>query len=173
MNRFLVALIFLITSGCGYTTRGFVYESDKIIIYPVENKIDIASGGRRVSGYVNFPILIENKLTNELVNKFNVDGHLKVVSQDLGALRLACTVNSYSKEALRYTDSDDIREQRLRLHVHIQLVHSKGKLLKDKLVVGESTFFLSGPNQRSEVSAQGDLIDDTARRISEAVLEEW
>ena len=170
MNRFLVALIFLITSGCGYTTRGFVYESDKIIIYPVENKIDIASGGRRVSGYVNFPILIENKLTNELVNKFNVDGHLKVVSQDLGALRLACTVNSYSKEALRYTDSDDIREQRLRLYVHMKLVDPKGKVLKNRVVVGESTFFL---DQKSEISAQGDLIDDAARRISEAVLEEW
>lgn len=135
--------------------------------------MDIASSGRRTSGYANFPILIENRLTSEMINKFNIDGHLKVVNRAQSALELSCVVNNYTKEALRYTDSDDIKEQRLRLYVEMKLINPKGEVLQDKLIVGEASFFLSGPNQKSETVAQDELIEDTARRISEAVLEAW
>ena len=166
-------LLVCFMSGCGYTTRGFIYEENQITIFPVRNSMDITSSGRRTSGYANFPILIENRLTSEIINKFNIDGQLKVVNQAQSALELNCVVSNYTKESLRYTDSDDIKEQRLRLHVEIKLIGSKGELLQDKLIVGEASFFLSGPNQRSETVAQDELIEDTARRISEAVLEAW
>ena len=176
MNRYLIALLVFVMAGCGYTTSGFVsvYEEDSIIIEPVENKIEITSETRQFSGYSTFPILIENKLTNEIVNKFNIDGHFKVVSQDPKALRLSCVVNDYSKEALRYEEEDDdVEEQRLRLYAQIKLVSSTGEVLKDKQVVGETTFFLTGASAKSESAAQLDLVDDTARRISEAVIEAW
>jgi hypothetical protein len=173
MKNILFIIIIFLVSGCGYTTRGFVYEDDKIIIDPVVNKIDITSEQRKYSGYATFPILIENKLTNELVGKFNTDGHLEIVNQGSNALRLTCTITNYTKETLRYTDSDEVEEQRLRLHVQIKLVSSKGKELQDREVVGESSYFLSGTRQKSESSAQIDLVDDTARRILEAVVEAW
>ena len=169
MFKFLLILLVCFTSGCGYTTRGFIYEESQIIIFPVRNSMDIASSGRRTSGYANFPILIENRLTSATINKFNIDGHLKVVNQAQSALELNCVVNNYTKEALRYTDSDDIKEQRLRLYVEMKLINSQGEVLQDKLIVGQASFFLSG----SETVAQDELIEDTARRISEAVLEAW
>lgn len=166
-------LLVCFVSGCGYTTRGFIYEENQITIFPVRNSMDIASSGRRTSGYANFPILIENRLTSELINKFNIDGYLKVVNRAQSALGLNCVVNNYTKEALRYTDSDDIKEQRLRLYVEMKLIDSKGDVLQDKVIVGEASFFLSGLNRKSETVAQDELIEDTARRISEAVLEAW
>lgn len=172
MKKFLVLLLFIVV-GCGYTTRGFVYVENTIIIKPVINKIDITSGSRKYSDYTSFPILIENRLTNEIVTKFNIDGNLKVVSEDPNALKLVCTVNDYSRDTLRYTDSDAVSEQRLRLHVHIKLTSGDGKVLNEKNVVGETEYYLTGANSKSESAAQLDLINDTARRITEAVTEEW
>lgn len=181
MRNFLV-LLFFIVAGCGYTTRGFVYPEDTIIIKPVVNKIDITSESGKYSDYTSFPILIENRLTNKIINKFNIDGNLKVVSEDPQALVLTCNVTSYDKETLRYTDNDDSSEQRLRLGVDMKLVSGDGKVLKEKRVVGESTYYPEGVDSAndsarvirvSESAAQMDLIDDTARRICEAVTEEW
>ena len=167
--RNCLALLLLIVVGCGYTTRGFVYEENAIVIKPVINKIDITSENRKYSDYTSFPILIENRLTNEIVNKFSIDGNLKVVSDDPRALQLVCEVNDYRKETLRYTDDDEVSEQRLRLRVHMRLTSGDGTILNDKNVVGETTYYITD----SESSAQADLIDDTARRICEAVTEEW
>ena len=172
MKNFLVLLL-LIVIGCGYTTRGFIYAEDTIIIEPVINKIDITFEDRKFSNYASFPILIENRLTNELISKFNIEGNLKVVNEDPKALNLACIVHNYDKETLRYAEDDEVSEQRLRLHVRIKLTSGDGKVLKDSNILGETTYYLTGANQESESSAQVDLIDDTARRICEAVTEEW
>jgi len=173
MKNFLVLLL-LIMVGCGYTTRGFIYAEDTIIIRPVINKVDITSESRKYSDYTSFPILIENRLTNEIISKFNIEGNLKVVSEDPNALKLICTVNDYSRETLRYTEgSDEVEEQRLRLSVHMKLTSGEGKVLQDRVVLGETTYYLTGANQKSESAAQVDLIDDTARRICEAVTEAW
>ena len=170
MRIFLVLLSLFLIVGCGYTTRGFVYTEDSIIIKPVVNKIDITSESRKYSDYVSFPILIENRLTNELVSKFNIEGNFKVVSRNPKALKLACTVEGYNRETLRYDAEDDVDEQRLRLSVHIKLISPNGGILQDRVIIGETTYYLASA---SESSAQLDLIDDTARRICEAITEEW
>ena len=171
-SLFIAALVFIVT-GCGYTTSGSKYTGSKIIVSPITNKIDITSEQRKYSGYVSYPVLIEKRLTNEVVSRFNSDGHIQVVNSAPMALSLTCVVNDYKKEALRYTESDDIKEQRLRLYVSIELKSYEGETLKAKNVVGESSFFLSGARRKSETAAQAELIDDTARRIVEAIIEEW
>lgn len=167
---YLLSLVFsLYLGGCGYTTTGFKYQENKVFITPVKNKIDITSESRNNSDYVTFPLLLEKRLTNKLVNKFNVDGHLKVVSIPERALTISCEITNYQKEALRYTDDKSVQEQRLRLFLHMKLIDSKEEILKDKEVVGETSYYLSG----SEEAAQEKLIDDAARRVLEAVIEEW
>lgn len=169
MKNFLVLLLFFIVS-CGYTTRGFIYTESSIIIKPAVNKINITSQDRKYSDYVSFPILIENKLTNALVSKFNIDGNLKVVNQSNKALTLVSTVTNYDRETLSYDDINDPDEQRLRLSVQVKLISPEGKILQDRVVVGETTYVLDTKN---ESAAQLDLIDDVARRICEAVTEAW
>jgi len=168
-----IFLCFLMLTGCGYTTRGFVYKEKTIYIKPVVNKVNITSEKRAYSSYNTYPILIEKRLTNSLVNKFNIDGNLKVVNTKEGSLSLQCEIRNYDKEALRYADNDSVTEQRLRLYVHCDLYDENGMLLKSKDVVGDTAYFLSGRLAKTESSAQTDVIDDTARRIVEAVVEEW
>jgi hypothetical protein len=55
----------------------------------------------------------------------------------------------------------------------MKLVNSAGEVLQKNNIVGQASFFLTGPNSKSEVAAQNDLIEDTARRITEAVVEAW
>ena len=173
--RFILSVlgVLAVLAGCGYTTRTAAYEESTIIIKPVVNQINIAQEERKYSDYKSFPRLIENTLTSKLVSEFNIDGQLKVVRDDPRALVLTSAVTNYNKESLRYTDSEDIKEQRLRLYVSIKLTDAKGEVIKEKEVVGEAAYFLSGANQKSESAAQIDLIDDTARRICEAVVENW
>ncbi|MCK5289104.1 MAG: hypothetical protein KAJ14_10480, partial [Candidatus Omnitrophica bacterium] len=94
-----------------------------------------------------------------------------VVNNDNEALKLICEITDYKKEALSYSkeNRDEVSEQRLRLYVKIKLVDVSGEILKDKIIVGETTYFLTG----SETAAQEDLIEDTARRVLESVVEEW
>jgi hypothetical protein len=172
MKHVLLAVLIFVCA-CGYTTRGFVYQEGKILVYPVKNEISTTHEGRAYESYTSFPILIEKKLTNGLVNKFNADGHLRIARTADGALRLACSIREYKKEALQVADNDDVTEQRLRLSVHITLHDSTGALLKERDVTGEASFFLSGSLSKTETAAQSDLVDDTARRIVEAVVEDW
>ncbi len=169
----LFFLILIAFCGCGYTTRGFVYSSNKILVVPTLNKINITSEAQRYSTYTSYPILIEKRFTNELINRFNIDGHLKVVSTDTDALKLTSEITQYTKEALRYTGTEDVNEQRLRLYVNIKLTDPSGKVLKSENIVGETSYFLNGPSAISESQAQELLVEDTGRRVIEAVVEEW
>lgn len=166
-------IFLLVVSGCGYTTRGFIYKEKGINIKPVVNEISIDRNDSTSYSYNTYPILLEKNFTNELIDRFHTEGGLKISNQDEGFLRLECVLRNYVKEALRYESDEDIEEERLRLYVHIILYDGQGEIIQDKNIVGETTYYLSGSLSKSESSAQVDLIDDTTRRILEAVIERW
>ena len=168
----LLSALFLL-AGCGYSTHSITFAEKSIFIKPVTNEIKIAAEGNKYENRKTYPRLIENELTSVLVQGFNTDGQLKVARDEAGALKLVCVVKDYRKETLRSTNTNDVVEQRVQLEVAMKLYDSYGKTVEEKEVVGETTYFLSGPNQKTEVAAQGDLVDDTARRITEAVVENW
>lgn len=177
LRKFILYLVscilYLSLESCGYSTKGFFYAEKEIFITPVKNSIDITSQERKNAEWTTYPILLEKQLTNSLVDRFNTDGYLKVVNNEQGSLKLSCTITRYEKEALRHTDTDNVEEQRLRLFVDMVLNDSKGEVLKSKTVIGETSYYLSGSRQKSEASARQDIIEDTARRITEVVIEEW
>ena len=150
-----------------------MYQEDRIYIQPIVNEMDITRENRTYASYATYPILLEKKLTNSVVNRFSIDGHLSVASVEGGALRLQCQIRDYRKVALRYDDADDVEEQRLRLYVHMTLSDSKGDVINEATIVGETSYFLSGSLAKTESIAQEDLIEDTARRIVESVIENW
>ena len=173
MKRNLILLLVFFIVNCGYSTHGSRYAGQKIIIKPIKNNIDITSENRQYANYETYPILIENKLTNRLIKEFNTASALKVVSEGPNAMVLTNVITDYRKETMRYTDSDAVEEQRLRLHVDMKLYSSSGAILQSVNVVGETSYFLIGPMATTETAAQTKLIKDTARRISEAVIEDW
>lgn len=171
MRKTLVVLL-LFLLGCGYTTRVFVTD-EKIYVKPVVNNISITAETRAYAQYKSYPILIEKTLTNDIISEFNIRGAFKVANEAEASYKLECIVYDYKKEALRYSDADDVSEQRLRLYVKLKLYDAGDKIVKEKTVVGETTYFLTGTLAKSESAAMEEVIDDTARRIVEAISEEW
>jgi len=172
MKNALIVFL-LVISGCGYTTRGFVYQEQGINIKPVMNEISIDHNDSTYYSYNTYPILLEKNFTNELISKFHTEGSLLISNREEGFLRLECTLKNYLKEALRYESDEDVEEERLRLYVYIILYDGQGEIIQEKDIVGETTYYLSGSLSKTESSAQVDLIDDTTRRVLEAVIEQW
>lgn len=173
LNFQAVLAAILLSSGCGYSVHSVTFAEKTIFIKPVTNEIKIATEGNKYENRKTYPRLIENELTSSLVQGFNTDGQLKAAHDETGALKLVCVVKDYRKDTLRSTTTNTVVEQRIQLEVAMKLYDSSGKTVKDKEVVGETTYFLSGASQKTEVAAQADLVDDTARRIVEAVVENW
>jgi hypothetical protein len=80
---------------------------------------------------------------------------------------------------LQYADEDkgeikdEVKQQRLSLMVRAQLQDSDGEVVLTRVVTGETTYYLYGPYAKTQDSAWLELVDDTSRRVAEAVLENW
>jgi len=171
MKKTLIIVLCLFC-GCGYTTRVGLNQGS-LYLRPVVNAIEITAEDRAYSGYTSFPMLIEKKLTNSLADKIQIRGAYSLAADPEEALSLDCRIYDFKKEGLRYTDSDDVTEQRLRLYVHVSLFGQDDQPVKERKVVGETTYFLSGAYAVSESQAFTDLVEDTARRVVDAISEEW
>ncbi len=162
--------------GCGYTTRSLISNKFRTIyITPFVNKIDITRDTDVANRYkINRPML-ETEITKSAVNKFLFDGNLKPVKQENADLTLKGELVEFRRDPLRYTDNDDVEEYRLNLVVNIKLWDNK----EDKLVweengfTGDTTYFVSGSQAKSENTAINDAVADLSRRIVERAVEQW
>lgn len=169
----LIFFLFLLLSSCGYTTQ-LSTRKGGIYVKPVVNRIVIASEDRAYSGYSSYPILLEKKLTNSVINEFNIrGGQFTVPNNSPDSYTLECSIYDYRREALRYTDDDSVSEQRLRLYVKVKFYDSDDEIIKEKEIVGEATYFLSGSYAIPESEAIRNLTDDSAKRIVETVSQDW
>jgi hypothetical protein len=167
---FFIISIFLL--GCGYTTTAFI-GGGRIYIKPIVNEIAVTKEERAYSEYRTYPILLEKKLTNKLIDEFNTKTRFEVTPDFTNSNRLECRIVDFRREALRYDDADEVTEKRLRLYVTLRYYDSENNLLKDKEIIGETTYRLTGSYKKSESEAQDVLLEDTARRIVEAIAEDW
>lgn len=179
LSSFTTIVCFLlinILSGCGYTTRSTIaYKYRTIYITPFINKIDITSEANAANKYRIYRPMIETDITRHVNNRYLFDGNLKPVNKDLADLILKGEVVEFRKDPLRYLDNDEISEYRINLVVNIILWDNK----EDKLVwqennfTGDTTYFASGSQAKSEDTAVVDALNDLARRIVERTVEEW
>ena len=179
MNKALLLVILFLLAGCGYVSQDNTYSTSDIFVAPVVNEIKITQEGRLYRDYKAYPRLIENRLTSALVRRFNIHGGLRAQAAGDNQLKLVCAVTKYEKNVLQYADEDkggvrdDIKQQRLNLCVSCKLYDIDGKIIKEREVSGTVDYYLTGPQAKSEDSAWVELIEDTSRRISEFVLENW
>ena len=166
----------MVCMGCGYSTHSLVSPSHKTVyIEPFTNKIDLTgetSEFRRLRTY--YPLL-ENKVTQAIVDRFIFDGNFKVVQKESADLDLKGELIDYSRDALRYTDADEPEEYRISIRVNLELWDTKeNKLLwKEANFIGDTTYFTRGTLSKSEVSAIDAAVVDLARRIVERTVEIW
>jgi len=174
MRGFFASLLIILMSGC-YSTRGFIDSKYKTIyVEPVKNKIKFTQETQEYSKYRSFPALFENDFTAALIDRFNLDGALKVDNRYFSQLRLETEINDFVRDVLRYTDSDSVEEYRLKLFFKYRLYDNEtNELIKENSLIADANYSLSGSTATSEEGALKELFVDAARRLVEDVTEAW
>lgn len=168
----IALLLTLILGGCGYTTGSLLPSNYKTInIEPFKNKIGYVSEGRRE---LYIPLL-ENKVRDSIIVRFQNDGHLKVARSGQSDLLLKGDLVRFEREELRIDDNDQVSEYRVRITVNIVLMdpNNDREMWSEGSFAGEATYYLSGPQAKSESQAVEDALVDLSRRVVERTLEDW
>lgn len=158
--------------GCGYTTRSALpSEYQTIFVASFKNKIDYTAEAKR---NLYLPLL-ELKVRQAIVNRFQFDGSLRLAKDDKADLKLSGELTGYEREVLQYTNNNDVQEYRIRIVVNMILTDTA----TDEIVweepgfAGEATYFPSGPLSRPESAAVEEATIDLAKRVVERTIENW
>lgn len=173
-QKTVMSVLLLSFLGCGYTTRGFIDPRFKTVyVRPVVNDIKITGETQENDKFRSVPPLLENNLTSALLDRFNLDGSLKVVDESSADLIVEAALIDYYRESVRYDDDEEIEEQRIKLIFTFESFDSEGELIKSKKLVAHEDYATSGSNARTEEVAIDELMDDAARRLVEEIIEAW
>lgn len=175
MKKTLIVLLCLCVvgiAGCGYTTSSALPPRLKTVyVQPFKNSLDYGTTGDR---NVYFPLL-EVKVHSAVIDRFLFDGNLRIVESEDADLILKGELVEYRRNALRYTDDDDVEEYRVQIITKLKLIdvaNDEPMWAYDRFV-GEATYFLSGAQAATEDSAVEEAAVDLARRIVETTIENW
>ena len=103
-----------------------------------------------------------------------LDGTLKIAMPEKADAVVETSLADYRRDALRYSEGEDIQEYRLSITIDAKMIQkSGGKVLWSKRIIGDTTFFLAGARAISEDQAASRAVEDVARRVVEATIEYW
>ncbi len=179
MNKFIIfigiVLFSFSVSGCGYTTKSQLPENiQRVHVSPVVNGIDL---GTEITDKTPLKIYrpgMEVDLTNAIINRFIFDGNLKVTPLERSDAVLTARLVDYRRDALRYSDGDDVQEYRVSIVMDAELIERVSqKVLWKEQITGDTTFFLAGARVASEDEAANRAVEDAARRVVERTIEYW
>lgn len=172
---FSVAVLFQLT-GCGYTQKSLLPENIKSIhVAPVKNTIDLSA---EISDKDRFRVYrpgVEVELTNAIINRFIFDGNLRVEKEGHADAVLEAKLVDYRRDPLRYSDADDVQEYRLSVAIDATVYEANTRkvIWREVRLIGDTTFFLSGPRAVSEDEAAQKAVQDVARRVVDKTIEVW
>ncbi len=173
----LSCAVILSLVGCGYTTRAFVANTGYRTVYvtPFVNKVNTTSEYNEGGRFQTYYPLLENKVTNAIVDRFNFDGNLKVSKEKHADLILKGELVNYYRQNLRNSTADTPEEYRVTIFVNVSMTDVKtGKVLWEyNNFAGDASYFTTGQYVKSEEQAINDATVDLARRIVEATVEAW
>jgi hypothetical protein len=172
----LLAACSLQLAACGYTTRSMIADKfHTIYVAQFANKIDITKETDTAHRYkVNRPAL-ETDITKSVINGYLFDGNLRPVKEESADLVLRGELMEFRRDALRYTNDDEVEEYRLNLLVNISLWDKRENKLvwEENNFTGDTTYFTKGSSAKAEDTAINDAIKDLSRRIVERTVEQW
>ncbi|MFA5059497.1 MAG: LptE family protein [Candidatus Omnitrophota bacterium] len=172
VRSFTLFLMLSILAGCGYSTRSNLAGNFRSIsIEPFKNTVSYSAEQATKNLYIP---LLEVKITNAVTDRFLFDGNLKIADKGKADLALEGSLLNYERNALRYTDDEDVQEYRISIVVSMTLFDKSGEVVwSEPSFAGEATYFVTGPLARSENAAIEDALTDLARRIVERTVENW
>jgi len=173
---FSFLLLIFMLAGCGYTTRSLIADKYRTIyIQPFVNKVDISNEGYQGNKYRIYRPTLETDITQSVVNKFLFDGNLRPINSEEADLVLKGELLEFRRDPLRYSDDDTVTEYRLNIVVNLNLIDKKeNKILwTENNFTGDTTYFTTGNNAKTEAVAVNDALSDLSRRIVERAVEQW
>ena len=171
-----VASVLLNSAGCGYTQKSLLPDHIKTVtIVPVKNTIDLSSEVSQKDRFRVYRPGTEVDVTNAIINRFIFDGNLRIADPASADAVVEAKLIDYRRDPLRYSQADDVQEYRLSVTLDIEVYEAKTHkvLWHDPNLIGDTTFFLSGPRAISEDDAASKAVDDAARRVVEKTIEIW
>ncbi len=168
--------IILVIGGCGYTTSSIISSGAKSIhISNFINKIKLTEEVTDKRMYIGYRSGMELDITRETIDRFILDGNLKVTPLKEADLILDGQLVDFKKEALRYDVNDNVIEYRVKVVVDARLYEPPENeiIWEEKNFTGESTYRTTGEYIRTEEAALRDAVKDLATRIVERTVEGW
>lgn len=166
-------------SSCGYASRTIYRGPYKtVFIEPFTNKVDVLSEDATSLSqrFRTYHPLMENDIRSAVINRFMYDGGFRVAKKDEADIVLKGELIDYKRDALRYENNqEDVSEYRISLVMRLTL-YKRGQdepLWDEPNFIGDSTYFVSGAQAKSEKTALDSAISDLARRVLERLVENW
>jgi hypothetical protein len=170
-NLFLLLMTFWV-AGCGYTSKSLIADDySTIFVQPFENKIDFLNADNRVL-YVPG---LEIRVREAVVDRYLIDGNLRVEDQETADLILRGDLIRLDREELRLETNETVKEYRIRVTVALTLWDA----LRNKVVwqepsfAGEATYYTTGAMAKSESEVIDEAIKDLALRAVGRTIENW
>lgn len=171
-----VLLLAVILAGCGYTTRSLLPSDIKTIrVDNFKNAVNVAAEQSNIRMYRGYRPGMEVDITTTVINKFLLDGTLKIANESSADLILKGELVDFRREPLRYDANDNVEEYRIKLIVNLEMTNRKtgAVMWTENGFAGETTYFAVGSQAKSETAAVTAAIDDLARRVVERTVEVW
>ncbi len=146
-----------------------------IYIEPFQNKIPINQEVSERLGFQTSLPRLEGDVTRGVYDQFLFDGNLRVTTKPAEAdLKISGNILDFSRQALRQAPNQTVEEYRLNLVASVSLRNREGALVwEEPNVIGDTTYFVTGPSAKDESVAVKELITDFSRRVVERVVENW
>ena len=178
MKKILIvaAILTFAACGCGYTTRSLLPSNYKTIhVGNFSNALKITAEQSNERMYRGYRPGMEIKITKAVIDKYLMDGNLRIASPENADLILSAELIDFNRGGIIYDTSDNVQEYRIKLVVSMELTEAKtGKTVwKETGFAGETTYRTSGSLEMSENAAIDAAIADLAKRIVERTIEAW
>jgi hypothetical protein len=170
MRRWLWAVLILVIAGCGYTTGSLLPSKYKtIFVTPFKNSVGFQSHN------IDYVPQLEVKVRDAVVNRFLFEGHLRIGQEETSDLVLRGELKGFERQELRVTENEDVQEFRINIIADLELWDPVDQKVvwSEPNFAGEATYFVTGPQAKSETAAIDEAISDFAKRAVERVLEDW
>ncbi|MCX7785811.1 MAG: LPS assembly lipoprotein LptE [candidate division WOR-3 bacterium] len=157
MFKFL-AVMFLILSCCGYSTRTIVPSHLKTVAVPIVGNETMKPG-------------LGDLLTDQLITDFNKERSLRVTSLDKANLILNCKITNYDRSPQSYTSSQEVLVWKITLSAYVE---AEDKVEDTFLYQGDvSTFITYDAQSESEDIGIDRAIKKLSQEILRKVLTTW
>lgn len=171
MLRFLCFVLFisLSVSGCGYTQNVKLPNDIKTVaVETFKNEIPPNEQFAYRPG-------LEIELRNAIVERFLLDGNLKVVDESEADAVIKGSIISYEQEGLRFDRLESVEEYRLFLVVKFQLIDRRTNqvIINEPNFSGRSEFFVNQNPAAARRSSANSATIDLARSLVDRIVEEW